>query len=97
MNMAATGRGAAQAADILTASGARSCLSACLGPVSLRTVISAWAVMNTAISRATSSPAAAPRLTVQALRNRWRGPWSERAVLAFMERGPDSQFVFRLN
>jgi anti-anti-sigma factor len=36
----------------------------------LPAVISVWPVMNTAISRATSSPGAAPRLTVQALRNR---------------------------
>jgi len=38
----------------------------------LPTVISAWPVMNTAIWRATSSPGAAPVLTVQALRNRRR-------------------------
>jgi hypothetical protein len=56
-------------------------------------MISAWPVMNAAISRATGSPGTAPRLTVQALRNRWRGQRSELEALAFVERGLDGQPV----
>jgi hypothetical protein len=55
MNMAVTGRGGAQAG--LTSLPPAEPRAACqydLGPVSSRTVISAWPVMSTAISRATS-------------------------------------------
>jgi hypothetical protein len=59
----------------------------------LPAVISAFPVMNTAIWRATSSPGAAPGLTVQALRDRWRGPRSGPGAPAFAEPGLDGQLA----
>jgi hypothetical protein len=73
----------------------------------LPAVISAWPVMNTAISRATSSPGAAPRLTVQAPRKqaagdnglglgRWRS-WSPGSMTSSCSPNSALIIVFRRN
>jgi hypothetical protein len=59
----------------------------------LPTMISAFPVMNTAIWRATSSPGAAPGLTVQAPWNRRRGQRSGPGAPAFAEPSLDGQLA----